>query len=170
MNIFFLDENPYLAAQYLCDKHLSKMQLESAQLISTAVHLIAPGLAQSEFPLYKPTHKNHPSAVWMRENDKNFWWFLCHCYGMNQEWLKRGHKPHRSFTRITQVYGRKLWFLLPEADSLSPIPFCGPDEVRATCPKHNNLTVTVQLYRKYYSQHKRAIARWPINHIPPFVK
>jgi len=33
MNIFILDNNPKLAAQYHCDKHCVKMILESAQLL-----------------------------------------------------------------------------------------------------------------------------------------
>ena len=36
MNIFFLDENPQKAAQSLCDKHVVKMVLETAQMCSTA--------------------------------------------------------------------------------------------------------------------------------------
>ena len=38
MNIFFLDKSPDLSAQYLCDKHVPKMLLESAQMLSTALH------------------------------------------------------------------------------------------------------------------------------------
>ncbi|EAL58219.1 conserved hypothetical protein, partial [Wolbachia endosymbiont of Drosophila ananassae] len=34
MNIFVLDENPEIAAKMLCDKHIVKMLLETAQLLS----------------------------------------------------------------------------------------------------------------------------------------
>jgi len=40
MNIFYLDPQPRLCAQYHCDKHVVKMILEYAQLLSTA-HRIA---------------------------------------------------------------------------------------------------------------------------------
>ena len=36
MNIFCLDEDPIKAVQMMCDKHIVKMILESAQLMSTA--------------------------------------------------------------------------------------------------------------------------------------
>lgn len=36
MNIFYLDEDPVKAAQYMCDKHVVKMIVESAQILSTA--------------------------------------------------------------------------------------------------------------------------------------
>ena len=35
MNIFCLHEDPKIAAQMSCDKHVVKMILESAQLLST---------------------------------------------------------------------------------------------------------------------------------------
>ena len=35
MNIFVLDEDPVKAAEYHCNKHVVKMILESAQMLST---------------------------------------------------------------------------------------------------------------------------------------
>ena len=35
MNKFILDRDPVLAAQYQCDKHVVKMVLETAQIMST---------------------------------------------------------------------------------------------------------------------------------------
>jgi hypothetical protein len=40
MNIFFLDKNPKLAAQMQCDKHVVKMILETAQMLSTAHRIL----------------------------------------------------------------------------------------------------------------------------------
>jgi hypothetical protein len=40
MNIFVLDTSPVLAAQYQCDKHVVKMIVESAQMLSTAHRLL----------------------------------------------------------------------------------------------------------------------------------
>ena len=39
MNIFFLDENPTLSAQYHVDKHVVKMILETAQLLCSVHHV-----------------------------------------------------------------------------------------------------------------------------------
>ena len=36
MNIFILDQDPIAAAVQQCDKHIVKMVLESAQMMSTA--------------------------------------------------------------------------------------------------------------------------------------
>ena len=43
MNIFYLDENPKKCAKYHCDKHVVKMIIEYAQLLSTA-HRLCDGI------------------------------------------------------------------------------------------------------------------------------
>ena len=40
MNIFVLDNDPVIAAQTQCDKHVVKMIVESAQMLSTAHRLL----------------------------------------------------------------------------------------------------------------------------------
>ena len=40
MNIFILHEDPVVAAQMLCDRHVPKMIVESAQMLSTAHRLL----------------------------------------------------------------------------------------------------------------------------------
>ena len=57
MNIFVLHENPTIAAQYHCDRHVVKMVLETAQLLSTTHHILSSPLASR---VYQPTHKKSP--------------------------------------------------------------------------------------------------------------
>ena len=40
MNIFYLDKNPNTAAKMMCDKHIIKMILESAQMLCTAKRVL----------------------------------------------------------------------------------------------------------------------------------
>lgn len=47
MNIFVLNENPEIAAREHCDKHVVKMILESAQMLSTA-HRMLDGNEQTQ--------------------------------------------------------------------------------------------------------------------------
>ena len=52
MNIFYLDRDPRRAAEMMHDKHVVKMVLETAQILSTVCHRYGvrhPGL-------YRPTH------------------------------------------------------------------------------------------------------------------
>ena len=40
MNIFYVDKNPVTAAKMMCDKHIIKMILESAQMLCTAKRVL----------------------------------------------------------------------------------------------------------------------------------
>ena len=40
MNIFYLNRNAHIAAQEHCDKHVTKMCVEYAQILSTAHRMI----------------------------------------------------------------------------------------------------------------------------------
>ena len=80
MNIFYIDKDPVQAAEWMVDKHVVKMILESAQLLCTA-HRFLDGTEYvdatsgrrikrwmlsdaRESVLYSATHINHPSAIW----------------------------------------------------------------------------------------------------------
>ena len=58
MNIFYLDKDPKVAAQMMCDKHIVKMILESAQLLSTC-HRVQDG---TEY--YDKTNNGQTSAIY----------------------------------------------------------------------------------------------------------
>lgn len=90
MNIFYLDESSALAAQYHCDKHVVKMILESAQLLSTA-HRVLDGKkvfeehrgkfkeryrmpGPLETSLYEAAYVKHPCSLWARESFENYMW------------------------------------------------------------------------------------------------
>ena len=57
MNIFYLDEKPMTAARMHCDKHVVKMILESAQMLSTAHRILDGNDYADRRGLYKATHK-----------------------------------------------------------------------------------------------------------------
>ena len=69
MNIFFIDKCPVRSAIQLCDKHVVKMVLETAQMCSTAIHEWCWGDEMILEHVYKPAYKNQPMTVWVREND-----------------------------------------------------------------------------------------------------
>ena len=84
MNIFVLDKNPIVAAQLQCDKHVVKMIVESAQMLSTAHRMLdgqeykAPSksgkrmvkkwkLKNHDDVIYSAVHMGHPCTVWTME-------------------------------------------------------------------------------------------------------
>lgn len=71
MNVFYTNGNPHIAANELCNVHQVKMILEYAQLLSTAHHVID-GLNRGD--IYKVSHVNHPSALWVRSSRQHYEW------------------------------------------------------------------------------------------------
>ena len=74
MNIFFLDKTPDGSAEMLCDKHVPKMLLESAQMLSTAVRKYEKETNTTPLakPIYKSAYPNHPMTIWVSETLGNF--------------------------------------------------------------------------------------------------
>lgn len=124
MNIFITNENPRECASYLDDKRVTKMCLETAQMLSTAIYHTLPELctvceysplvknsATGKYltnvrikkvyyflgsKIYVPTHKNHPCNVWARETKGNYQWLLRHFFFLCQEFARRRGKIHAS--------------------------------------------------------------------------
>lgn len=89
MNIFVTSSCPRESAEVLDDKRVIKMILESAQMLSTAMHvngLNAP---------YKPTHKNHPCTIWTRTSKKNYLWLYDHFIALMEQYSSRYGKTHK---------------------------------------------------------------------------
>ena len=63
MNIFAVHKNPAVAAIMLCDKHVSKMTLETAQMLST----VARSYGYGDSIIYKTVHPKHPCTLWQEK-------------------------------------------------------------------------------------------------------
>ena len=112
MNIFYIDENPELAARYHGDKHVVKMVLETAQLLSTAHHVLDGDenhfcQKASDGGLYRPSHVNHPSSTWVRQLADNYLWtwellvFLCFEFEFRRQGKK--HKTSQLIQPLQQL-------------------------------------------------------------------
>ena len=112
MNIFVTDPDPVISAQTLCDKHVVKMVLESAQMLSTAWR--EPNdLRSTEFSskyadeheLYKTAHPNHPCSIWVRQARENYKWLYRHFVALCDEYTHRYGKSHAS----ARLKGPLMW-------------------------------------------------------------
>lgn len=61
MNLFVLDINPKKAAAFHSDKHCIKMILETAQMLSTAHHVLDKEAAPEN--IYRKCFVNHPCTI-----------------------------------------------------------------------------------------------------------
>lgn len=103
MNIFFLHESPIVSAKAMTNKHVVKMILETAQLLSTAHHILDDELSPFRDDLYKMTHKNHPSAVWVRESHENYLWAYKHFVALCDEYTRRYKKTHATEIKLKHI-------------------------------------------------------------------
>jgi|TARA_R110001592_G_scaffold236440_1_gene494745 hypothetical protein len=155
MNIFYLDKEPVIAAQMMCDKHVVKMILESAQLLSTAHRVLDGDVYADSVGLYKTAHKNHPSTIWTRASVHNYMWLYNHMISLMQEYTCRYGKHHASERLVAPL--RKTPTTIPVVDFSDP-PQCMPDY----CKTED----TVSAYRYYYINEKASFAKWKNAKIP----
>lgn len=142
MNIFFVDHDPTLAAKALCDKHVVKMILESAQLLCTTHHL-HPLWDLPEY-FYKKTHVNHPCAIWTRTTTVNYSWLAIHAYDLCEEYTYRYNKIHKSSSIIE-------WCL----DNMPDVPVGLMTKPALAMPDEYKCDDPVKSYRDYYWHVKR---------------
>jgi len=122
MNLFVLSECPIEAAQQQCDKHVVKMILESAQMLST-VHRMLDGHAEKrpsksgkrmvwhylhpnnnmDNVLYKAVNYHHPCTVWTAESKDNYNWHYEHFIALGEEFEYRYNKQHLSITKLKDI-------------------------------------------------------------------
>lgn len=173
MNIFALDDNPRAAAAMHCDKHVVKMVLETAQLMSTMVHALDAKNVfyahvdgydsprpfyyinkEQHFPIYKPTHANHPCSLWLRESLQNAMWLAQLGEGLSEEHdIRYGHPSFKSISVIRNIFTVLARLPLPNGRR-TPFALAMPKEIVLL-----NLD-PVQSYRLYYASAKRGIAKW----------
>jgi hypothetical protein len=145
MNIFYVDKSPQLAAQALCDKHVVKMILETAQLLSSNIPETLRDTLPKPLVFYKKTHYNHPCTIWTRTSEENFNWVIAHGLALAGEYQFRYGKIHKSLSVILSVVQATKLITFPSKQFTSPA-LAMPDEYKTSDP--------VESYRNYYKLHK----------------
>lgn len=158
MNIFFLDRAPAKAAEYHCDKHVVKMILETAQLLSTAHRVLDGDRRADRAGMYRKTHVNHPCAKWVRSGARQYVWtwrLLFHL--LDQYTLRYGktHATHRLFRPLHAIPDR-----MPVLTEWTDPPMCMPERYWQMSP--------VCAYRAYYQGEKAGMAKWAHSEPPPW--
>jgi hypothetical protein len=140
MNIFYLDSNPVKSAKAMTNKHVVKMVVESAQLLSTAHHVLD---GENE-NLYKVTHVNHPSAVWVRKSKSHYNWLYTHFIALANEYTHRYEKTHATAIKLAEL-------LSNPPKNIPDLPFEQPP--CAMPPKYASFD-SILSYRAYYVAEK----------------
>jgi hypothetical protein len=173
MNIFYLDRKPQVCAEMHLDKHVVKMIIEYAQLMSTA-HRVLDGEEyydktangrkikrwrlddDRESQLMKASHVNHPSAVWLRQSKDNYVWLYQMWACLLQEYTYRYGKTH-ACARLIDVLA-EIPHNLQEKPFSEPTPAM-PDECKIAGD-------SLASYHKYYIERKIHFAKWTKRPMP----
>ena len=110
------------AAQLQCNKHVVKMIVESAQMLSTAHRMLDGKLTRGpsksgktmskkwihpdpamDSVLYKAVHMNHPCTVWTMQSNNNYTWHWVHFTALCDEYTYRYGKVHSTDTLLRDV-------------------------------------------------------------------
>ena len=173
MNIFVLHEDPIQAAQMMCDKHIPKMIVESAQMMASALR--RHGATDKHMPIakttgrpYKGGYHDHPCTVWCGDTQMNFLWLAEHGQELSRQYTARftdwellkvapinQPKVHGCSSAIEHM--KKYSFMIPKG-ALTPF-------ARAFNKKKypflydESIFTAVEAYRAYYSLDKH-FAKW----------
>lgn len=131
MNIFVLDNCPIVSAMWQCDKHVPKMIVESAQMLSTA-HRMLDGTMEMrpsksgkrmvkyyklndkrEDLFYKAVHHGHPCTVWTMESAENYEWHWLHFWALCEEYTYRYGKIHKTDRELKEAL-KKAPYNIPD--------------------------------------------------------
>ena len=100
MNIFAVDKDPARAARQLPDKHVTKMILESAQMLSIVFSKHYWDIGEvvkvdgTPFKTERGAFKNHPCTIWAAQSPENCAWLLHHALCLCEEFEARFGKRH----------------------------------------------------------------------------
>jgi hypothetical protein len=174
MNIFFLHGDTKKCAEMHCDKHVVKMIIEYAQLLSTAHRMLdgqeyidktsngrnirrwrMPG--ELDTVLMKASHINHPSAVWARQSSDHYLWLYHLWFDLCQEYTHRYGKTHSCYDRL-----KSALYVVPKN-----IPFKGLTQPPPAMPDDCKIAGdSIASYRKYYIERKNHFAKWKNREVP----
>ena len=156
MNIFHLDKNPKICAEYHCDRHVVKMILETAQMLSTAY--------RKKFgdndDLYKTAYPKHPMTIWVGDSGDNFFWSVQLLDQLLYQYTVRYKKVHKTIKISNLLHSKhKLWHTWKTKFTRPPL--CMPDEYKSDD--------YIQSYRNYYIGDKKRFARYTSVDTPEFM-
>ena len=178
MNIFYLHKDPVESAKLHCDKHVCKMIIEYAQMLSTA-HRMLDGkeyISQTlggrrikrwkhpnsnmEGVLYKASHINHPSAIWVRENAIQYQFMYDMFVALCDEYTYRYGRIHMTDEKL-----RDLLNEIPRNMELGT--WRQPPPAMPDYCKHEDSIIS---YHKYYANEKKGFAKWTNRERPTFME
>ncbi len=144
MNIFFVDDDPVIAAQSLGDKHVGKMLVESAQMLFTAVRQHG-----YDGGGYKSAYEHHPMTKWVAKSYLHAQWLLDHAIALAKEFELRYNHEHKTKSMLP-VLSMAVHHHMPDEPWHNP-PRCMPDIYKIAFDSwRGDIPCHVASYRDFY--------------------
>ncbi len=176
MNIFVLNESPFLAARDQHNDHVISQTKESMQMIATTLEQ-SPVIAEKFERFYrtapqmirfstfmamlpKPTHVAHPCNVWLRESPNNLTWLINHACGLTDEYQRRYHRVHQ-YRPLLTVFRQLDKQINPDPSPPANFALAMPLALRGERDRETPANA-VRLYRHFYAREKifQSGAKW----------
>lgn len=160
-----VDHDPVISAQMQCNKHVVKMILELAQMLSTAHRVLDGSVSigqtktgrkrkvykhpnpQKDAILYQATHINHPCSIWVRDGKEHYQWAYDHFCGLCDEYSFRYGKIHKTDYLLREML-QSIPVNMPETSIYYPLAM--PDEFINHSKYVKEQKEAVKCYREYY--------------------
>lgn len=186
MNIFYLDEDPAIAAKYHNDKHVRKMIIETAQMLSTIIRLalgvpgimLDPkhgyieyayclpdercGLIYIKSPVYYAALPHHPCTKWAGFSRGNFEWLTALGICLGVEYSLRFQGNVHASEEVVKECREYLPYLELPCEVITPPALAMPDDC-----KRSDAVIS---YRLLYHRHKRRFCTWTVREEPYWYK
>ena len=186
MNIFVLHSDPVLAARDQCDKHVVKMIVESAQMLSTAHRLLDGTMTQEprkaangnwrrvkvwklddshmDSILYAAAHTGHPCTKWIMESAMNYDWLYVHFLELCKEYEHRYGKDHATRAKLGVILGNRP----KNIPLVKSTPFKLAMQSNPECMYADD---PVRSYREFYqTKQSRFKMKWTKREVPTWFK
>ena len=178
MNIFYLHNDTKICAEQHVDKHVVKMIVEYAQLLSTAHRMLDgeeyigksktgrnvkryrmtnPNLDKT---VYQAVHYHHPSAVWARETKAQYEWLYSLFVELGKEYTYRyGGKIHSTNALLNDI-------LKNAPENIKQEGWREPPPAMKHFPQCIVDGDSIQSYKNYYNEAKAYFAKWSKREVP----
>jgi hypothetical protein len=165
MNIFYLDDDPIKSARAHVDKHVVKMPVETAQMLSTTLREMGVNAPdEGTDKLYQVSYAWHPCTKWVGRSYENFRWTckfglaLCHEYTHR---YGRFHAAEQVFSTIIKLVDSVPISAWPEI-GITERPKCVAPEFKQYDP--------VTAYRLQYLAKKTRLFHWTNRPMPKWIE
>ena len=149
MQLFILDLDPERVPEMLCDAHVRKMCLETAQILSSVIRRqgkkLPPGVP-------KPYNPNHP-VITALDTAQKINWTIRFNTALQREYSRRFGKNH-AYSGLTGIYHAVLFRPGTRIDPAGWTFARDFKDVEITEPD------IVLAYREYYRHKKKILRRW----------